>query len=456
MLEDKNEPTAHSLASLRSDKPTNAVYEVLHYHVLLEEILSNLNELDLKSCQDVSSNFSYISKQLVAKRRTIQNMVYPFRLLRFEDERKDSLVSPAAYKWFHRIKPSIDIGTDNIENTFVENIKLSFAKPDIILLIEGSNTKVGKRRRWKRAKIINAIRSKLPPTCRVIGIDAHYGLIGCSTSSKETNDPLAYSFDLMNVFSTSCCFIPKFENVDIEIFNRTTELTSSPDIKAMVLFSSGLTHTGQYIELANVAQVFSDLAGNFAIAGAQINDRLTTHLVDIHYSDDTANFYFVNGRPPYNPMYNPQKLSLIGLLFRGENVKAASLVIESNDHLINGNQDEVICCDELDNFHSQLTRFKANLDFDVEDTSGKSETVAFVFVNNAKFKSYCQDAEAISPGLDAIKKSFPSAKLIGLLTHAQYEHNYWSHIERKEEPSVPSTPSSNSVASLILINIRKI
>lgn len=135
--------------------------EVLGYDVLLEEILSKLNALDLKKCEDVSPLWNKVSKQVDAKRRTTINAVYPFRILRFEGEEffpairsngdycgpyGSDLIPPLCSgtisEWLAFARPFFDIGTDEVILNLINQIRALYAKPELIILIEASNTKV--------------------------------------------------------------------------------------------------------------------------------------------------------------------------------------------------------------------------------------------------------------------------------------------------------------------------
>lgn len=281
------------------------------------------------------------------------------------------------------------------------------------------------------------------------------------------NCPHALAYQLQQVFSTSCSFLPKYDGVIIQIFGRVDELPMKDDVKAMILFSSGVAFNGDYLELTNVAELFSKMEGRVAVGGGQINDKLTTYLVNERFSDDTANFYFRNGAPPYNPMYNPQKLSLIGLMFRGPNVTAASVSVRGlsfEEEQISKMANEGISVDledftrrELDLINAQLSDFKAKLTFDPDDTSSKTETIAFIFFSYTKYSLYSNSltTQQASPGLDEVRKIFPCVTLTGVLSHAQYEHNYWSGLERVDHSTPPALPSNKPIMSMVLIHINK-
>ncbi|RWS01918.1 hypothetical protein B4U79_14735, partial [Dinothrombium tinctorium] len=290
-----------------------------------------------------------------------------------------------------------------------------------------------------------------------IGIDAHYGIIGKQTAAFPFpfDVPSAVDCKICGLFGISCTLFPKFEGVHIEIFHRLSELKEIENTKGVVLFSSGVSFKGEYLEHPNVQQLIRDLDGNLALAGAQVNDRLETNIGLTRYSDDTANYYFLNGKPPYNPMFNPQKMSLIGIKLSGSNVQSCSIAIELKQESENPS-------DELFQIESQLQIFKRDLNFDVE-CSTNCETVAFLFFNHTCYQKYAKHKNDPNAGVDIFYSIFPKTKIIGLLTHAQYEYNYWPNIDSKRIKLLPKDnenkpilfPSTKSIASFIIFCISK-
>jgi len=82
--------------------------------------------------------------------------------------------------------------------------------------------------------------------------------------------------------------------------------------------------------------------------------------------------------------------------------------------------------------------------------------LSFVFFNFVKYRRLSLLTQSVNPGLDAIKRTFPGAKITGLLTHAQYEHNFWPELDVNLDVDKPSTPSTASLGSLLLIHIEKL
>ncbi|RWS28235.1 hypothetical protein B4U80_07667 [Leptotrombidium deliense] len=355
---------------------------------------------------------------------------------------------------------TLPFGTEDLEKRLNRDLPLLYSPADLMILIEGNNVKVGKKRRWKRAKVINAIRTKFHPECRIIGIDAHYGIIGKSTalSQLSVNFSNAVDHSVSSLFGISCSLFPSFSGVHIEVFHRLTELEVIKDTKGVVLFSSGVSFKGEFLEHPNIQELLYALDGRIALAGAQVNDRLETTIGQTRYSDDTANYYFLNGPPPYNPMFNPQKMSLIGIKFSGPNVRCYSMAVESDceNGVINPSA-------ELSDIERQVKEFKNNLDFDA-DRANTCETVAFLFFNRKRYQSYVEFTNDVNCGVDVFYSSFPKTKIIGIFSHAQYEYNYWPNICDERFKHLPKDenlrqtflfPSTRSIASFIIVCIEK-
>lgn len=131
--------------------------DVLNYDVLLEEILSKLDAVSLKKCEKVSTFWTDVCRQVDAKKRTTIHAVYPFRMLRFEEDaimaaacsglKAQALptICPAPVaKWLADVKPHLDIGTDDVIQRLLQVISNAYAKPELIILTEANNTKVRK------------------------------------------------------------------------------------------------------------------------------------------------------------------------------------------------------------------------------------------------------------------------------------------------------------------------
>ena len=212
------------------------------------------------------------------------------------------------------------------------------------------------------------------------------------------NGSFVINYGSFGTFCISCYLLPKYFGAKIEIFNQTSELEMiQNDIKALILFSSIYPRVQMLLETLN---------GNIALGGAQINDKLITTLYQVNYSDNTANYYFKNGPSPYNPMFNPQKMSLISFQFSGPKCEAYSITIDPEN--------------DMKQIEKQLREFRSNLKIDAKSYS-KIETVAFLFFNYKRHQEYCSYFDNINAGIEIFYSIFPDTLIIGTLTHAQYQ-----------------------------------
>lgn len=465
--------------------------KITRNELILKNIFYYLDEQSIEQCLKVCQQWNIIARSVDRPKRKICQIIAVFLIDRFASffllrSRILKFSSPL-------IEKSVDEyytisgrkGPENFENQFLQCLQKSYSRPSCLILLEGNNIKIGKKRRWKRAKVINAIRSSLPHHCAVIGIDAHYGIIGESSQSALTSakDPLTICYEISGLFGISCLVLPKYEGFNVTVFERASEeceeeFIFQDDIKAVVLFSSGVSSKGGYLIHSQVDTIFDHFDGQLALAGAQVNDKLVTNQPTVQYfSDDTANFFFVNGPPPYNSMFNPKKMSLIGIQFSGPNCYAASLAIEDLNHLNNGTDGNVIE-KELAHIESKLLEFKANLPFPSDSYGWSSESIAFLFFNYDHYKRYAEYSKDINAGVSIFHTVFPKTHITGILCHAQYEHNFIPKMDQENDfefetgqDSPPFDnfiyentnngssrillPSPRGIASFLIININK-
>jgi len=410
---------------------------IFDHDILLISILNHLDHASILKCSQVNWRWFKVCRKIDSRKRRMSHFVYNFVLKRFKGNSCNSCV---------------DEGVESFRQHFASSLHQLYAFPDIMLLMEANNTKDNKKRKWKRAKVINSVRDKLPKSCRIIGIDAHYGLISKPCNINQTwNDSFVINYHSLGTFGIASYFFPRYVGMNVEIFNRSTEFEVIPDdIKALVLFSSGVSSKGEYLVHLPVQQLFKSLNGNLAIGGAQINDKLITALYQVNYSDDTANYYFKNGPPPYNSKFNPQKMSLIGILFSGPKCESCSISIEAE------NFKTIDPVSDINQIEIQLKQFRHNLGCDI-DNQARVETVAFLSFNYKRHQVYSNHFQNINAGIEIFYKLFPHTMIIGTLTHAQYQHNYWPEIINDETRQVPDTllPSIYSIASFTIVIIYK-
>ncbi|XP_053208464.1 uncharacterized protein LOC128392461, partial [Panonychus citri] len=463
--------------------------------LILNNIFIHLDQKSLDQCLSVCRQWHYLAKSVDRSKRKIFQIISVFLIDRFnslyiERSRTLSLANPIGSIVDFDTR-SIIKGPEIFEYQFLFTLKRSYSQPKCLILFEGNNVKIGKKRRWKRAKVINTIRSSLPHDCAVIGIDAHYGIIGEDSEStlSRYKDPMTISYDLCGLFGISCFMLPKYEGVTITIFERATDeleedFNFPDDVKAVILFSSGVGHHGNYLAHSQVDAIFDHFQGQLALGGAQVNDKLVTRQPTVlYYSDDTANFYFINGPPPYNSMFNPKKMSLIGIQFSGSNCSAASLSIDSlvsNDY-----NDGDLIMKELAHIEATLIEFRSNLTFACDTIGSCNESIAFLFFNFDSYRRYVNHTNDVNSGVSIFHKVFPKTHITGVLCHAQYQHNYTKNqmnqenlqqldyqlkqmdinlnltnqsLTKSDESKSTNTsllPSPQGIASFVIINIQK-
>lgn len=433
------------------DDSPNVVEKVLNYDLLLREIFKHLSASEIQECSNVCRTWYDVCKDIDAKLRTITLFAYSFFLPRFEAP--TIVPSTEMQSMLTKFKTKVANGLDNFKDTFKQQLQRCYTPPELMILVEGSNTKViSKHRKWKRAKIINSIRSMLPKECNVVGIDAHYGIMNGSSDCEE--DPIVLSHPFSAIFGVSCCLIPKYNGVSIEVLDRSTEISETrKNVKAMVLFSSGVSYKGEYLTYPSADQIIESMDGKLAVGGAQVNDTLVTFAFQMfNFSDDTANYYFLNGPPPYNPMYNPRKRSLISILFSGPKCDAASLSINVPYEI--KSDDDIDPEREIAYIEAKVEAFRRSLDF---DTSQHHESLGFLFFNHKRYRIYVDKLGKFDGGVSIFFKAFPSTKIIGLLSHAQYEYDYCSGVVNEESLGMPRKDllPLHGIASFVLIRIDK-
>lgn len=449
---------------------TDAMHQVLNYDDLLEEIMMRMSLRDINICKATCSLWFKVASDVDKKRRKIESHMYPFRIPKFEGIH--TIPNIHMIEWLSYDKNGLYDSLDDVESSIIKNIRKSYADPCLMILTEGNNSKIGKKRRWKRAKVINSIRSKLPPSTRVIGVDSHYGIIGHHPiHNLKCEVPLVHSYFYSNTFCVSSLMIPKFKGVVITVIDRNSEfsedaeyITEIPtDLKSLIILSSGVGYSGEFLDVPNINFLMEKMSGQVAVAGAQINDRLEKTLVTTSFADDTANFYFKNGHPPYNPMYNPQKVSLIGILFSGPNIIfAASTVIQSSVELNGDTHHHHDTKDDLKSIKSQLMKFKHEsglCDVMMNTSDGSIELLSFVFFNYNKMTDYMRSyPNQLNPAIGLFQEILGVKFKIsfGLLTHAQYGYNYWpsKHVTTINDHMI-DPPSLNTIASIAVICIKK-
>jgi hypothetical protein len=327
--------------------------------------------------------------------------------------------------------------------TFEEKVKNIirnelYCCPQLVIAFYGNFCPHSKRP--ERLMHYNCLRKYVWPKCQFLNVISSAGLIGSQLRSTNTSDrsslspiePIETQAHVGNCAGISLILFPKNSSVEIDVFDDRNlipleKLNSRNDLKCLLVFATTCTEgkKDQFKEFNSINQLMRKYENRVALGGIII--------------DETN--YFANN----NSTTRKKSRDLYGLAFSGPNVRACSLVINT---------------ERQDLTEAKLRQFRSNLGFNPDIES--CETIGFIFICTGRGIHTYQTSNVESV---LFRKVFPNVKLIGVYGHGEYGHDYWPSITHQNltQELVNSEEDNQSqhkfwrfyTTILVLINIPK-
>lgn len=289
-------------------------------------------------------------------------------------------------------KPFIADSYEEFETTIVSALKSElFCRPHFALLFHGNFCP-----RSKRLKVLNdyqTFRRFLPDDCVALSVNSSAGLIG--TPADLSLNPIETQSHCNggSVLGLSYLLMPKMPGVEIDVFNQSDDLqrlARSGNLRCLLIFSSVCTNDDNTpLRFRHVDKLIDRYNSNLAVGGVVVDSVKLA-----------------------KPNKKPFEVSeMFGLAFSGANVKACSLVLDTQ------------CQADTER---KLAEFRRNLDFN-PDPNSESETFAFLFI--------CTGRGMVTYGVSNVeaslfRKVFPGVKLFGVFGHGEYGQDYWPSVAK--------------------------
>jgi hypothetical protein len=333
------------------------VANVMNNSLLLSNIFRHLSLRDLIRLGRVNRLFLRLSRRQEAERKGITHLFAT-----------------------HDLTSGVDGADDGFRGTWSQVSEQLNCRPDICLFFYGLNLR---QAQVKNARNWDSIRLTLPPDCVGLSVLNDTGLVGTVDRQhvqevnvcEQSRNALSYLF----IPTHKCSYIVEPFSSRQQLANLTKDRPTdhSRQIKCVLLFKRSQQST------PILSQLLTQTSVGFALGGV-ISLGLTA------------------GKSIRN-QFRADDCPIAGLIFSGEGVRAASIVIETENEL---------------QVAKDLQRLKDSLDFDVYDKA--CETVAFMFACVDRLHLF--DKPAIES--QAFQRCFPGIRLIGMYGYGETGCNF--------------------------------
>lgn len=355
------------------------------------------------------------AEKAICKRKNIHNISYVYDTYRRTDMAEVRLLNQLGLLG-HTKKMLIDHVTKELKDHLWSQPKFGF------MFHSGPKTLLPDLMMW--------VKEYLPPDCRILGLLSMSGFIP-AVKNEENNSFVSCELQVRSLYGICYSFWPSFEGVELTVFDETSTLSefspredgSNKKLKALFVFSTSyMTRIGRresYKRFQAVDETFDAYKRKIALAGVVVDaiQYESTSLSEDDENEQTDEDANHSSSSPSNEKSSQCKLckpTMAGVAISGENVKAASAIIDT---------------DSLEQLEAELIDFKQSLDFNPDIYSNKYKTFGFLFTCSGRGPTMFTNS---NDEIGVISKVFPKVYFTGIYGDGEYGENYWPKYQNQD------------------------